>query len=939
MVCDDGVRQSGRCIEHADGVPGAAAHSTLSENGDGPLHCPECGGYVSPGEPCKRCIHLNRAQRTGTREAIRAGADLGFGDPLNNPVAARIYGRYASVVTREDREVSLRPGGGFSTNLKGRINVDPYPLGPNAPVEDQIVATWGGIEHELAHEEWSPRQILHAASRIGRGQTDRKYSGFSGSDLSKRARGHVQEWLNVIEDGRVERLLQEKVPGAFKRVRAQDMLSPRWDEKVGDHVPVYHQVVGAALYDALPNYAVQRHTYEAMSDEARQLFDRVRPIVRRGVSGDAAGALKAATEAVKVLDEAGVFSGPQDLPATVEVRPYTGSMDADGGESPSGGTPMPVPVNAGPPPELSDEREKDGDEGSGGKGGAQNCPKCGGFLDKNGNCTKCDWAANQVDDAQSGQSAGGGGGEEADEDTDGQTTAGGQADRGDEEDAGKDEDAERNGSVRGDGNRDTADQEEAADDEEDVAGDGGSSTDTGKEQGDAGGGGDQGSAEDSVGDGSAGGGDQSNDEDGGAGDGSAEGGDSAEQDTGSGGGGGGAADSGSSGGGSTDGDQSGGGGDQSGSSSDQDVEEQNGSGENDESSPSEGESAGKRDDFPKYDEGDQEEVEREAEDVLSDLRDEAARTYANAVRDYAEETSRNDAQKIHDGSRTKVKVQFAEGPLETLEVETGPQRVSPAAVDEVRGHRTEYAGAARRFARELRNLKSEVQADRPFQRRGRFDRRRMKSAVKGDGRVYYKRGVDIDQDVAVAIQVDRSSSMRGDAIKEAVKAATITSMALEQSDIPYEIRSFYGSGKRGHQVLHKEFASPKASDEDLASMLHTQGSTPMKRAAEITRASMSVREEGIKLVFVLADGGPNGYNRSDPYTPVKKAFDGMEEQGMTPVLVFTSPMEMTTGLKNMLDQTAGQGRWEHVQNPASLHRIVSDRIRDIYRNAGQSRGR
>jgi hypothetical protein len=48
---------------------------------------------------------------------------------------------------------------------------------------------------------------------------------------------------------------------------------------------------------------------------------------------------------------------------------------------------------------------------------------------------------------------------------------------------------------------------------------------------------------------------------------------------------------------------------------------------------------------------------------------------------------------------------------------------------------------------------------------------------------------------------------------------------------------------------------------------------------------------------------------------------------------------MTSGLKNMLDQTAGQGRWEHVQNPASLHRIVSDRIRDIYRNAGQGRGR
>jgi hypothetical protein len=217
----------------------------------------------------------------------------------------------------------------------------------------------------------------------------------------------------------------------------------------------------------------------------------------------------------------------------------------------------------------------------------------------------------------------------------------------------------------------------------------------------------------------------------------------------------------------------------------------------------------------------------------------------------------------------------------------------------------------------------------------------MKSAVKGDRRVYFKPGIDLDQDVAVAISVDRSGSMgsplsAGSRISEAVKAATITSMAMEQSDIPYEIRSFAGS----NQTTHKTFADSKATDEQLASMLYSGGSTPMKKASEITRAALSVREEDIKLAFILADGGPTDYygpnNNTNPDEPVRKAFDAMEAQGITPVLVFAQENKIDRWMKQSLDRVAGQGRWVHVQSAASLHRIVSDRIKDIYRNAKRS---
>jgi hypothetical protein len=534
-------------------------------------------------------------------------------------------------------------------------------------------------------------------------------------------------------------------------------------------------------------------------------------------------------------------------------------------------------------------------------------------VDKNGHCTNCDWAAPQTSDALAGQGSGGTGCDENHEDAASQSGSG---DRQERDDAYEDKGGSGSGTDSDEDGKTPNDQN------------GGGDADSGGEDGEAGG--SEVAASSSNGD------DAGSRSDGSAGAGEGGGGEGA-----------GGGDDDASGGS----DQSGGDGDQ-GSSSNQAGGGGSDPGEADQGggSSEDSDGAGKAnepenlDDFPNYSDEDREDVQNEAEEVLNDLREEAARTYANAVRDFAEDTARNDAQKIHDGSQSSVRVQFAEGPRTKVRLQNGEPYGSDRGANEVRDFRQTYAGAARRFARELQTIKSDVQADRPFQRRGRFDRRRMKAAVKGDARVYFKRGVDLDQDIAVSIQVDRSSSMSGQTIREAVKAATITSMALEQSDIPYELRSFRGSGERGHQVLHKDFASPKATDNDLGEMIYTQGSTPMKRAVEITRASLSVREEGIKLAFILADGGPNGYyndSEGDGYgyeTPVRKTFEAMEEKGMTPVLIFTYPDETSEIMRERLDTIAGRGRWVHVRSPASLHKIVSDRIRDIYRNAKRNQG-
>jgi hypothetical protein len=586
------------------------------------------------------------------------------------------------------------------------------------------------------------------------------------------------------------------------------VLEPRWDEAVGEGVPLCHQLMGAGLYEALPNFTLRSDVYESMSEEARLLFARLRPIVRRGVRGDAGGALRAAVEAVELLDGAGVFNGSPGIPPDLKVGTYAGSPEADGGAVPTPGDGTIVPVNARRPPAQG------GADGSG--GGPTRCSACGSFKPAAGACPRCGGAGAGLEGSRKGGEGAGGIGSESRAMKEGEESQG-------------DAVGPRRCDGEGESMRGRSGRPGTSDGSGDVLG-----------------------------------------------------------------------------------------GDGSGESADRATDESSHAWDADASSG------------------------QEAEELLNDLRAQASRTYVQAIDDHVEETARGEAQRIHDGKK-HVKVRYAEGQLIELDL-TDPTPPGGTDLRRIRGFRDRYAGAARRFARELDAIKTEVEADRRFRRRGRFDRRRMKAAAKGDRRVYYRRGVEMGQDIAVALQVDRSSSMRCHdvwneedeawirtrPIEEAAKAAVVTSMALEQAGIPFEIRSFHGPGRKGNQCIHKAFSEADISDEGLGELLVAEGRTPMKPAVELTRASLSARSERIKLAFILADGQPTPERSADH---VRNAFDAMKAQGITPVLVFAFPGDLDPDMRKRLDRVAGDGRWEHVRSPGMLHRIVSDRIRDIYRNA------
>ena len=793
MSCNTCARQANRAMGAA-GVPASQTQATWA----GKNRCPTCGAWVSPGQACANCARLAKSNLVSTHEAAIQGQVFGMGDPLNNPVVAGMYSRYARVVTqKKDRNVDLRAGGGFATDLAGTIYVDAYPLGKDEPIEDQIIVTWGGIEHELSHEKWSPAWMLDRVMEIARGEGE-------GASLSERARRCAKQVLNTIEDGRIERLLRERVPGAFLRVKGADLLQPRWDEKVGKGVPVVHQVLGAALYEALPNFRVRHEVYEKMSPKAKALFDRVRPLVQQGVHADAEGAMSAALDIVRIMDEESAipqsYQGPSRHTA---VGDFQGSPDADGSACPQ---PAPDDQSAGDGAGGDDAGDQEGDD----------------------------------------QGAGGG--------------AGGD-DTGDQE--GDDQDA--GGGAGGD---DTGDQE--GDDQGTGGGSGGD--DTGDQEGD-----DQGA-------GGGAGGDDADDQEG------------DDQDAGGGAGG-------------------------------DDADDQEG---DDQDAGGDGAGSGEAGGDDTVDQGISD--GGDGEDILDDLRSEAAAAYSNAVSGFVAETAQREAQRIHDGANGTVKIRTSEGAQIDVKILPPRRSGSPPLHAAIQAHRELYRGAAKRFSRELRAIKTEVKADRPLQRRGKLDRRRIKAAVKGSDRVYVKRGVEVGQDIAVSIQVDRSGSMHGARIDAAVQSTTVTTMALEEADIPYEVRSFGGQGFGGAgQCIHKSFSAPKATDSDLVSLLGCNGSTPMAVALELSRASLSVRDEQVKLGFVLSDGVPNNPESA------RKAVDAMRAQGVSPVIIFTHPTPPDEYVRTMLNGVFGAGRWEHISSPTGLYRVVTNRIRDIYKAAETKR--
>jgi hypothetical protein len=247
------------------------------------------------------------------RELARAeGLDL-----LANEDIARMYSQVATGLIGKPRRVILKEGGGFSTDMKGTIHADPYPLGRDADPRHNLVVTRAGIYHELGHEQFTPQDVWARVLDAASGKQD--------VGLGQAAKEMLPRFYNIVEDGRMERVVAGNYKGAAEILAASCRLEPRWGEEVGEGVSESDQVFWSLLYTGLPYYRVRKEVREGMSPRARRVFDELEPLMQKAVHGVPEEAFQAAVQIAKRFEEEGFIQLPPKDHSQQMPQPPKGS--------------------------------------------------------------------------------------------------------------------------------------------------------------------------------------------------------------------------------------------------------------------------------------------------------------------------------------------------------------------------------------------------------------------------------------------------------------------------------------------------------------------------------------------------------------------------------------------------------------------------------------
>jgi hypothetical protein len=248
-------------------------------------------------QPLTNPNHEQQRPKTDGSTFAQASRLLAQGeDRIRNDHLAALYSRIATALRGEPRTVHFgEPGCGFATSMNGTIRADPLPLGAYAPVVENLVVIKAGIYHEIAHEQYTPPATWAKVLAIAQSPTP--------SHGLDQGRAVLPTVYNIIEDGGIERLASAHYQGVAETLAASCALEPRWDERVGEHVPVPDQVLGAILYTALPYFAVSPATRAGMSQAARSLFEELEPIVLQAVTGSAEDRFQASLHVAQRLEQ------------------------------------------------------------------------------------------------------------------------------------------------------------------------------------------------------------------------------------------------------------------------------------------------------------------------------------------------------------------------------------------------------------------------------------------------------------------------------------------------------------------------------------------------------------------------------------------------------------------------------------------------------------
>jgi len=922
MSCD-------RCARQAAGAGVLAASSgqtqaIFAREDTGPTpQCPHCGAWYNPAESCQnpRCP-TNRGERlhsaTFSRTAASPPDDTAVldnylipddrEDLLRNEFLERMYSDMATAVARSPRQVHLAGADkpvSFATDMKGNIYAHAYPLGTAVPPAHNVVVTKGGIYHEFAHEEFTDQQTWFQIVSIGqskkplafdvtgqRVRPEKKEEYIVGVD---RLRPLVPQIFNIIEDGRIERELSRKYPGAGEILAASCRLDPRWDEAVGESIPPHGQLMGAMLYTSLPYYQVRPEVETRLHPKAKAVYDEVAPIIRRAVNGDQKDVYEATLIIADIMEQSGIVpTGSERPPSGIRATPPSGA---------------PPPVI--PPEELPGytEHEPTRDEAH------SDAPE-----NETDNVTGSDDSGKEQDGADS-PAAG-----SSDEGEGMESSSSGQADNATDEREGDHLAEDSTGHRSEDSPEDfPADLAEGSPDgdgpSDDSSGEGDSSSPAAADQ------------DESVPESEAGSADSTSDapEEFGQSDGENE-------------------DSGEAAGADHD---SGKNRPFSSGGTPPDAEpETTDAADIDGDKPSEDLD---EDEFAPLSDEDLDDVAQKAAHEAADaIRTGRRKKYSDKTlaADLHRPRQPHKSPQRWDKADSDWKIDLApvvyrDSDGNVQETNTWVQTVGKGLAERTRKRAADLRADARQMAKYLSTVRHEVEKTLSHQREGRLDRRRFVDAVKGSRDIRTQTGKVMDTSLAASINFDLSGSMGSHVSNGSVVDTTLTlGAAFEELSVDYEVRGF-AMGYSGEENLLVKSMDESQMDMGRVGRLYSNYNLGSYEnagiAAGIAATSLRGAESSNRLLVMMTDGALQPHDHAQAV----KELAAARKEGVVTFGLFLNPRNETefynfytekqVNVQEMMDDLYGPGNWASITSLSEMPMKVGKRIANIFAKLGARR--
>lgn len=264
---------------------------------------------------------------------------------------------------------------------------------------------------------------------------------------------------------------------------------------------------------------------------------------------------------------------------------------------------------------------------------------------------------------------------------------------------------------------------------------------------------------------------------------------------------------------------------------------------------------------------------------------------------------------------------------DVVSVQTGtPMENNPrklAALEHRRPAQQEISG---RLARRLDSIRQEAITRLRMLPEGRLDRRRFPAALAGREDVRTRTAVTQDTGMAVSVLLDQSGSMQDMHIRtnKLYDATCIIGQALEQIDIPYEVRG-HGGASTQYKAMEDQ-----ALDARRAARLTEDCTTSNFVTAPVVglaTAALLGRPDANKLIVNLMDGD------MEDHPAAVEQYQETRKQGIVTFGVFLGTPSSNQQLK--MTELFGTNNWRPIAALTELPNVVGQRIANIFESLGE----